>query len=80
MRIPDLMSRPASLLLAGLAVAAVEALRAGEPLGPRGTNMLGRALLELGDREAARHAFERTVSSDPGNAIARRQLDNLGPA
>ncbi len=59
---------------------AVEALRAGEPLGPRGTNMLGRALLELGDREAARHAFERTVSSDPGNAIARRQLDNLGPA
>ncbi len=59
---------------------AVEVLRAGEPLGPRGTNMLGRALLALGDRAAARHAFERTLSADPGNAIARRQLDNLGPA
>jgi predicted negative regulator of RcsB-dependent stress response len=58
--------------------AAVEALRGGEPLGPRGTNMLGRALLQLGDREAARHAFERTLASDPGNAIAQRQLANLG--
>src|ERR1700731_2973143 len=28
--------------------AAVEALQNGEPLGPRGTNMLGRALLQLG--------------------------------
>lgn len=58
--------------------AAVEALRNGEPLGPRGTNMLGRALLQLGDKEAARHAFERTLASDPGNSIAQRQLANLG--
>ena len=57
--------------------AAVELLRNGEPLGPRGTNMLGRALLQLGDREAARKAFERTLASDPGNSIAQRQLANL---
>jgi tetratricopeptide (TPR) repeat protein len=57
--------------------AAVELLRNGEPLGPRGTNMLGRALLQLGDREAARRAFERTLASDPGNSIAQRQLANL---
>jgi hypothetical protein len=58
--------------------AAVELLRAGEPLGPRGTNMLGRALLQMGDRDGARHAFERTLASDPGNAIATRQLATLG--
>ncbi len=57
--------------------AAVEVLRNGEPLGPRGTNMLGRALLQLGDREAARRAFERTLTNDPGNSIAQRQLANL---
>jgi len=57
--------------------AAIELLRNGEPLGPRGTNMLGRALLQLGDREAARRAFERTLASDPGNSIAQRQLANL---
>ncbi len=57
--------------------AAIELLHDGEPLGPRGTNMLGRALLQTGDREAARRAFERTLASDPGNAIAQRQLANL---
>lgn len=57
--------------------AAIDLLREGEPLGPRGTNMLGRALLQLGDRQAARRAFERTLSSDPANAIAQRQLANL---
>ncbi len=58
---------------------AVDVLRAGEPLGPRGTNMLGRALLALGDRAGAQHAFERTLAADPGNTIAHRQLDNLPP-
>lgn len=57
---------------------AVEILRAAEPLAPRGTNMLGRALLQMGDREAARRAFERTLASDPGNSIAQRQLGTLG--
>jgi hypothetical protein len=57
--------------------AAVEALRDGEPLGPRGTNMLGRALIELGDKEGARHAFERTLASEPDNRIALRQLQTL---
>ena len=57
--------------------AAVDALRNGEPLGPRGTNMLGRALLQLGDREGARQAFERTLSSEPDNRIALRQLEAL---
>jgi hypothetical protein len=57
--------------------AAIDALRGGEPLGPRGTNMLGRAFLQLGDKEAARHAFERTLAADPGNSIAQRQLASL---
>lgn len=56
---------------------AIEMLRSAEPLQPRGTNMLGRALLQLGDREGARHAFERTLSADPLNTIAQRQLANL---
>jgi hypothetical protein len=56
---------------------AVEVLRNGEPLGPRGTNMLGRALLQLGDKEGARHAFERTLASEPDNRIAQKQLDGL---
>jgi hypothetical protein len=57
--------------------AAVETLRNGEPLGPRGTNMLGRALLQLGDREGARYAFERTLATEPANKIALRQLEAL---
>lgn len=55
----------------------VEVLSAAEPLAPRGLNMLGRALLAQGDRDAARVAFERTLAADPGNGIARRQLDGL---
>ena len=58
--------------------AAVDLLRSAEPLGARGTNMLGRALLQLGDREGARRAFARTLANDPGNTIAQRQLGNLG--
>jgi hypothetical protein len=58
--------------------AAVDALRGGEPLSPRGTNMLGRALLQLGDKEGARHAFERTLAREPDNRIALRQMDGLG--
>jgi hypothetical protein len=57
--------------------AAAVVLHNGEPLGPRGTNMLGRALLQLGQKEAARHAFERTLASEPDNRIAQRQLDGL---
>lgn len=57
---------------------AIEALRAAEPLQPRGTNMLARALLNLGDRQGARHAFQRTLMADPLNAIAQRQLAQLG--
>jgi hypothetical protein len=56
----------------------VDLLRSAEPLGARGTNMLGRALLQLGDREGARHAFERTLAGDPGHTIAQRQLAQLG--
>jgi hypothetical protein len=56
---------------------AVEILHNGEPLGPRGTNMLGRALLQLGDKDAARHAFERTLAIEPDNRIALKQMDGL---
>jgi hypothetical protein len=58
--------------------AAVDTLRGGEPLGPRGTNMLGRALLQLGDKDGARHAFERTLAREPDNRIALRQMAALG--
>jgi cytochrome c-type biogenesis protein CcmH/NrfG len=58
--------------------AAVEALRQGEPLGPRGTNMLGRALVQLGDTEGAKQAFQRTLAREPDNRIAQRQLEALG--
>jgi hypothetical protein len=57
--------------------AAVDVLHEGEPLRARGTNMLGRALLQLGDREAARRAFERTLASEPDNRIAQKQLAGL---
>jgi len=56
---------------------AIEALRQGEPLGPRGTNMLGRALLQVGDKEGARRAFERTLATEPDNRIALRQIESL---
>ena len=58
--------------------AAIDVLRAAEPLGPRGTNMLGRALAQLGDKDGARHAFERTLAREPDNRIAQRQLQALG--
>lgn len=77
-RAEEVESQAASLIEKQQWQAAVEALRQGEPLGPRGTNMLGRALLQLGDKEAARHAFERTLASEPDNRIALRQLDMLG--
>jgi len=57
--------------------AAVEVLQNGEPLGPRGTNMLGRALAQLGQKEAARHAFERTLATEPDNRIALKQMEGL---
>lgn len=56
---------------------ALEVLRAAEPLAARGTNMLGRVLLQLGDRAGAKHAFERTLAADPLNAIAQRQISQL---
>jgi hypothetical protein len=59
---------------------AVATLRAAEPLAPRGLNMLGRALLQLGDTAGARHAFERTLTIDPSNSIAQRQLATLAEA
>jgi predicted negative regulator of RcsB-dependent stress response len=76
-RAEEVETQAAGLIEKQLWQAAVEALRNGEPLGPRGTNMLGRALLQLGDKEAARHAFERTLASEPDNRIALRQLEGL---
>lgn len=76
-RAEELEAQAAGLMERQQWQAAIDLLRDGEPLGPRGTNMLGRALLQLGDRDAARHAFERTLASDPGNSIAQRQLANL---
>jgi hypothetical protein len=76
-RAEEIETQAAALLEKGHWQAAVDLLHQGEPLGPRGTNMLGRALLQLGDREAARHAFERTLASEPDNRIAQRQIAAL---
>jgi hypothetical protein len=76
-RAEEVEAEAASLIEKQQWQAAVEALRNGEPLRPRGTNMLGRALLQLGDKEAARHAFERTLAVEPDNRIALRQLEAL---
>jgi hypothetical protein len=76
-RAEEVEAQAASLIEKQQWQAAVDALRNGEPLGPRGTNMLGRALLQLGDKEGARHAFERTLASEPDNRIALRQLEAL---
>ena len=77
-RAEEVEAQAAGLIEKQMWQAAVEALRNGEPLGPRGTNMLGRALVQLGDKDAARHAFERTLASEPDNRIALRQLEALG--
>jgi hypothetical protein len=34
-------------------------------------------LLQLGEKDAARHAFERTLASEPDNRIALRQIEAL---
>jgi len=77
MRAEEVEAQAAALIEKQQWQGAVDALRSGEPLGPRGTNMLGRALLQLGDREGARHAFERTLASEPDNRIALRQMEGL---
>ena len=77
LRAEEVEAQAASLIEKQLWQNAVEVLRNGEPLSPRGTNMLGRALIQLGDREAARHAFERTLASEPDNRIALRQMESL---
>ncbi|HEY0583133.1 MAG TPA: hypothetical protein VGE94_13185 [Chloroflexota bacterium] len=76
-RAEEIETLAAGLIEKGQWQATVDLLHQGEPLGPRGTNMLGRALLQLGDREAARHAFERTLASEPDNRIAQRQIAAL---
>jgi hypothetical protein len=78
-RAQEIESQAAGLIEKEQWQAAVDLLHSGEPLGPRGTNMLGRALLQLGDKEGARHAFERTLATEPDNRIAQRQLDALSP-
>src|SRR6266851_2200211 len=77
-RADEVEAQAATLIEKEMWQSAVDALLNGEPLRPRGTNMLGRALLQLGDREAARHAFERTLATEPDNRIALRQLEQLG--
>jgi hypothetical protein len=77
MRAEEVEAQAASLIEKQLWQAAVDALHQGEPLGPRGTNMLGRALLQLGDKDGARHAFERTLATEPDNRIALRQMEGL---
>ncbi|HLZ27934.1 MAG TPA: hypothetical protein VKV73_11510 [Chloroflexota bacterium] len=76
-RAEEVEAQAASLIEKQLWQAAADVLHSGEPLGPRGTNMLGRALLQLGDKDGARHAFERTLAIEPDNRIALKQMDGL---
>ncbi len=76
-RAEEVEAQAASLIEKEQWKAAVDALHNGEPLRPRGTNMLGRALLRLGDQEGALHAFERTLASEPDNRIALHQIEQL---
>lgn len=47
------------------------------PNEPDAYNRLGKALTELGRYGEAREAYGQALSADPGNAIARRNLDRL---
>jgi tetratricopeptide (TPR) repeat protein len=40
-------------------------------------NRLGKALMEMGENEDARRAYEKALELDPGNSIARRNLQCL---
>ncbi|MDA0799214.1 MAG: tetratricopeptide repeat protein [Chloroflexi bacterium] len=40
-------------------------------------NRLGKALLELGDPQGARAAFQHSLSLDPSNPIARKNIERL---
>ena len=40
-------------------------------------NRLGKALMEMGECEDARRAYGKTLELDPGNSIARRNLERL---
>jgi hypothetical protein len=47
------------------------------PNEPDAYNRLGKALTELGRYGEAREAYGQALQADPGNAIARRNLDRL---
>ena len=40
-------------------------------------NRLGKALMEMGESEEARRAYEKTLALEPGNSIARKNLERL---
>lgn len=40
-------------------------------------NRLGKALTEMGEYEDARHAYERALDLEPGNAIARKNIERI---
>jgi len=53
------------------------AILAVEPSDGPATNRLGIALTKRGELEEALSAFERGIEANPGNAIARRRLEEL---
>ena len=40
-------------------------------------NRLGKALMEMGESEESRRAYEKTLALEPGNSIARKNLERL---
>ena len=59
------------------AIAANEAILRLFPSDVDAYNRLGKALTELGRYQAARKAYNRALDLEPGNSIARKNLDRL---
>jgi tetratricopeptide (TPR) repeat protein len=59
------------------AIAANQAIISLFPSDVDAYNRLGKALTELGRYREAREAYDRALALDPGNGIARKNLDRL---
>jgi hypothetical protein len=62
------------------AITANQAIIERFPEEPEAYNRLGKALSEVGRIKEAREAYQRALELEPGNAIARKNLDRLAAA
>ena len=59
------------------AVAENQAIIDANPTNTEAANRLGKAFIELNKPRKAEEAYQLTLDHDPGNAIARKNLDRL---